>query len=188
MAAEWREAPQYIISMARGIIRQHYPDLLEARVAFIMRSEASKSNGMVTIGKAKKVSAELQLHIPFDFVIWIASDEWLKLSPGQREALIDHQLCHLQWIDNVAKIKGHDFDGEFVEIIERHGLWWPRSDALAIAVQAALPLPPSPSEEPRTGSVGTIDFGRIAKEVGESLRADGFDVEVTNIPATSREE
>lgn len=185
MAAEWREAPQYIIDIAKRLIRQHYPDLLEARVAFIMRSEASKSNGMVTIGKAKKVSAELQLHIPYDFIIWLASDEWVRASPKQREALIDHQLCHLQWIDNVAKIKGHDFDGEFIEIIERHGLWWPRSDSLAIAVQAALPLPPT--EEPRQGSVGTIDFGRIAKEVGEQMKADGFDVEVSQVPGTRGE-
>lgn len=177
MAAEWRTAPHFIIDIAKRLIRQHYPDLLEARIAFIMRSEASKSNGLETIGKAKKVSAELQIHIPFDFVIWLASDAFARLSPNQREALIDHQLCHLQWIDNVAKIKGHDFDGEFIDIILRHGLWWPRSDALAVAVQAALPLPPSPDEPRREGSVGTIDFGKIARDVVDELRAQGVDAE-----------
>lgn len=171
MAVEWREAPEWIIGLAERLIKRHYPDLEEARIAFIMRSEASKSNGLTTIGKAKKVSAELQLHIPFDFVIWLASDEFSRLSPKQREALVDHQLCHLQWIDEVAKIRGHDFDGEFIEIIERHGLWWPRSDALAVAVQAALPLPMPEPVEPR-GSVGTIDFSKVAKDAEAALTQD----------------
>lgn len=170
MAAEWREAPGWIIGLAERLIKRHYPDLEEARIAFIMRSEASKSNGLTTIGKAKKVSAELQLHIPFDFVIWLASDEFARLSPKQREALVDHQLCHLQWIDDVAKIRGHDFDGEFIEIIERHGLWWPRSDALAVAVQGALPLPPV--EPVRQGGVGTIDFSKVAKDAEAALTQD----------------
>lgn len=169
MPAEWRKAPQYIIDTAKRLIEAHHPELLEARIAFLMRSEASKSNGLIVMGRAKKMPAELQVIYPFDFVIWLASDEFSYLSPGQREALIDHQLCHLQWIDDVPKIKGHDFDGEFLEIINRHGLWWPRSDAFAVAVQAALPIEPSPDEPKREGSVGTfepsgIDFGRIAEE------------------------
>lgn len=169
MAIEWREAPTWIIKLAEHLIRQFHPELEEARIAFIMRSEASKSNGLTTIGKAKKVSAELQIHIDYDFIVWLASDEFARLSAHQREALIDHQLCHLQWIDDVAKITGHDFDGEFIEIIERYGLWWPRSDALAVAVQAALPLPKAESEPPRVGGVGTIDFAKVAKEAEAAL-------------------
>lgn len=183
MAIEWREAPQYVLDVANRLIDQHHESLRDARIAFIMRSEASKSNGLVTLGRAKKVSDELQLHVPYDFIIWLASDEFVRLSAAQREALIDHQLCHLQWIDDVAKIRGHDFDGEFVEIIMRHGLWWPRSDALAVAVQSALPLPKA-SQEPR-GTVGTLDMGKMLHSVAEGLRAEGIDAKV--VPATSRE-
>lgn len=191
MPAEWRTAPNFIIDIAKRLIKEHYPDLLEARIAFIMRSEASKSNGMETIGKAKKVSAELQLHIPFDFVIWLASDAFGRLSPNQREVLIEHQLCHLQWIDGVAKIRGHDFDGDFIKIVKRHGLlWWPQSDALAIAIQQSLPLTPSPDEPRREGNVGTIDFGRIAREVAEGMREHDFGdgVETEFRVAASRED
>lgn len=184
MAVEWMKAPQPVIDIARRILERHHAHLLGARIAFIMRSEAPESNGKVTYGKAKKVSAELQVHIPFDFIIWLARDRYLMLSAMQREALIDHELSHCEWSDDGARIKGHDVE-EFAHIIERYGFWWPSSDKVEMAVQQRLPMPPT--EETSQGSIGTIDFGRIAREAGEQMRADGFDVEVTHAPATTKE-
>jgi hypothetical protein len=160
MAVEWTKAPQIILELAERIIEQYHPHLKDARIAFIMRSEAPITNGSVTYGKCKKVSPESQLFMDFDYVIWLARDRWITLS---------------------AKLKGHDVE-EFAHIIERYGFWWPQSDQFEAAVQAALPI----EKEPRHGGVGTIDFGRIAQEAGERLRAEGFDVEVTHKPATSR--
>lgn len=187
MAVEWMTAPQPVIDVAKRIIKQHHPHLLGARIAFIMRSEAPESNGKVTYGKAKKVSAELQVHIPFDFIIWLARDRYLTLSAMQREALIDHELSHCEWDGDVARIKGHDVE-EFTHIIERYGFWWPSSDRFEMAVQQVLPLPLPQTGEPRQGSVGTIDFGRIAKDAETAMRADGLDVEVTYTPAMARGE
>ena len=184
MAVEWRPAPQHIIDLASRIIDQYHEELKEARIAFIMRSEAPNQGGRATLGKAKKVSAESQVFMNYDFVIWLASDWWLRLSAKQREALIDHELSHCQWIEESAKIRPHDVE-EFAHIIERHGYWWPNSDSFEMAVQAALPLPVEP-ETPRVGGVGTIDFGRIAKDAEAAMRAEGIDVEVTHSPATAR--
>lgn len=180
MAAIWTEAPKEIIEMTKALIRMYHPELQTARVAVIMRSEAPESNGLVTYGKARKVSAEQQVHIPFDFVIWLAFDQWLRFSDNQKSALIDHELSHCQWDGFVARMRGHDVE-EFNHIIKRWGMWWPNSDSFAVAIQQALPLP-----REQQGSVASIDFSKIAKDAAAALNADG--VEVTYQPATGRGE
>jgi hypothetical protein len=183
MAVEWSEAPDTVIELAERIIERYHKHLKDARIAIVMRSEAPVSGGTVTYGKARKVSAEQQVHIPYDLIIWLAQDRWdAFLSPLQKEALLDHELSHCQWDGFTASIRGHDVE-EFNHIIERYGMWWPGSDQFEAAVQQALPL-----QVQRTGGVGTIDFGRIAKEAESALRAEGHDVEVTHVPATARGE
>jgi predicted metallopeptidase len=140
MATEWSEAPKHVIELAQRIIAKHHPQLHDARIAFVMRSEAPRSNGSVTLGKARKVSAEQQIHMPYDFVIWLALDMWNRMTPKQKEALIDHELSHCVWDGFVGSIRGHDVE-EFTHIIERYGFWWPRSDDFEMAVQAALLQP-----------------------------------------------
>lgn len=183
MAVEWYPAPQHVIDVAQHLIARYHEHLKGARIAFIMRSEAPRSGGKLTLGKAKKVSAELQVHIEYDFIIWLAKDWYQRLSALQREALIDHELSHCEWFDEKASIKGHDVE-EFAHIIERYGYWWPNSDRFEMAVQAALPMPKTESE--KEGAVGTIDFGRIAKEAEAAMRAEGLDVDVTHVPAMPR--
>ncbi|MCC6455185.1 MAG: hypothetical protein IT328_09610 [Caldilineaceae bacterium] len=180
MAVTWEEAPSTVIELAERIIERYHEHLLDARIAFIMRSEAQSANGKLTLGKAKKLSAEMQVHIPFDFVIWLAKDYWEAfLTPKQREALIDHELSHCKWDGFTASMKGHDVE-EFSHIIERYGFWWPQSDEFATAVQAALPLVSTRKE----GGVGTIDFGRIAKDAAREMQEAGLDVEFN--PAGAR--
>lgn len=180
MAVEWTSAPQHIIDLAKRIIREHHPKLADARIAFIMRSEAPTSNGKTTYGKAKKVSAELQVHINYDFIIWLAADEYRSLTQLQREALIDHELSHCHWDGLNASMRPHDVE-EFSHIIERYGFWWPGSKDFEKAVQQTLPIT---ATEPREGTVGTIDMGKMLHKVAEGLRAEGIDAEV--VPATSR--
>jgi hypothetical protein len=139
-----------------------------------------KTTVLVTLGKAKKVSADLQVHIDADFIIWLAKDEWRMLSPKQQNALVDHELSHCFWDGLTASMKSHDVE-EFTHIIERYGFWWPNSSDFRLAVQEALPIP---RETP--GSVGTIDFGKIAEAVAKEMNGDG--VEVTYHPATGRGE
>lgn len=188
MAVEWFEAPRPVLDLAQRIIAEYHPKLADARILFIMRSEAPVTNGKTTYGKAKKLSAELQVHIDADFIIWFAKDEWMGLSAKQREALMDHELSHCFWDGLTASMKPHDVE-EFSHIIARYGFWWPGSKSFERAVSQAVqqPLPLPPTEPPRQGSVGTIDFGKIAKDAETAMRAAGLDVEVTHTPATARD-
>lgn len=171
---EWSEAPSTVLDLAKRIIERDFGHLSGARIAFIFRSEAPESNGKVTYGKCKKISSQLQLHIPYEFVIWLARDKYITLSAHQREALIFHELCHCEWDGQIARIKGHDVE-EFNRVIRKFGFWWPESDEFEIAVHAAALQPMLIADEPkREGSVGTIDFGKIAKEVAEGMREHDF--------------
>lgn len=170
MPVTWAEAPIEVLSLAERIIDRYHEHLRDARVLFVMRSEAPVSNGQVTYGKARKISAEQQVHIDGDFLVWLAADSWVSLSPKQKEALVDHELSHCGWDGFVAKIKGHDIE-EFNHIIARYGFWQPSSDGLETAVQQALSLPST-----RVGSVGTVDFGKILADVAQSIEADGVEV------------
>ena len=157
MATEWREAPGLVIEMATAIIAEHHPHLLDARIAFIMRSEAPLANGRYTMGKARKVSTEQQVHMPFDFVIWLAEDVWNRLTGLQKQALIDHELSHCMWDGFVASIRGHDVE-EFTHIIERYGFWWPRADDFESAVQTALLKPSEVRGKIKAVSPGVFTF------------------------------
>lgn len=180
MSVIWTEAPPTVLDMARRVIAEYHPRLADARIFFIMRSEAPVTNGKVTLGKAKKVSAELQVHVDADFIIWLAMDEWRMLTSLQREALIDHECSHCHWDGLTASMKGHDVE-EFTHIIERYGFWWPHSSDFRMAIQQALPMP-----REQQGGVSSIDFSKIAKDAATALQADG--VEVSYTPAMGRNE
>lgn len=171
MSVEWTEAADDVIELAERIIDRYHAHLKEVRIAIIMRSEAPVAGGRVTYGKARKVSAEQQVHIPFDFVIWLAKDRWdAFLTPLQKEALLDHELSHCEWDGINASLRGHDVE-EFNHIIERYGLWWPQSDAFETAVQHALPMP-----REQRGGIGTMKLNGFAREVAQTLQDEGVDV------------
>lgn len=170
MSVEWREAPQEVIDIAGRIIQQYHPHLEDASIGFIMRSEAPRSGGKITLGKARKVPADQQVHLDFDFIIWLAEDVWDRLSRRQREALIDHELSHCKFDGFVASIKPHDVE-EFTHIIERYGFWWPSSDAFEAAVQQALPL------ERQPGGVRSVAV-EAAKRLAGTIHGAGLEFEM----------
>lgn len=122
MASDYFEVDQEVIDTARMIMQQYLPDLLNAKIGFIFRSEAPKQNGRVTLGKAQKVSSKDRMFNNLDFIIWIAEDTWEELSPLQRRALVHHELLHCRFLEGEASMRGHDVE-EFWEIIQRYGFW-----------------------------------------------------------------
>ena len=44
------------------------------------------------------------------------------MTPEQRRALIDHELSHCSFLDQVPEMRHHDIE-EFKHIIERYGFW-----------------------------------------------------------------
>lgn len=152
-----------LAEIGRRLVAQHHPDLVNfgaVEIRYIFRSEASKSNGKVVWGKARKVGG-LGAFLAMDtddaptgeppddpaeafFVIEIAHDVWLLLSPKQKVALVDHELCHLSVALDEAgavrlSIRPHDLE-EFEAILSRHSLWRPDLESFAVVAAKQLSL------------------------------------------------
>lgn len=145
MAVTYSPAPE-AEAIARELIADYHPHLETQRVDLIFRSEAAKKHGKFQLGAARKVSGlpayldhaasqraqgRLGRHVgpPLGcedfFVIELAQPEWEHLTPAQRRALVDHELCHLGVDeDGNSSIVSHDVE-EFGAVLERHGLWEP---------------------------------------------------------------
>jgi hypothetical protein len=120
--SEWVEAPEEVVNIAETLIQEHHPDLASADIAFAMKSEKKfKLKSHQIWAQASKIPAKLSAFVNYDFLIWIQWEIWEKLSDVQKQALIDHELCHCT-IDETPKIIPHEIE-EFSVVIERFGLW-----------------------------------------------------------------
>lgn len=178
--ATFSEAPNSLIHLAEAIIHQHHRILEDARIAFVMRSEPQKRGSRMIMGNTSKVPEKMQPYLEFDFLIWIAESTWNDLSDAQREALIDHELCHCKRsTDGLGwSLREHDLQ-EFSIVIERHGLWdtdLRRMDqALATYRQERFPLRNAEITVSGAGKVATLtgeQFDRIAGAINDSASAD----------------
>lgn len=129
---------------AEKLIRNHHTHLADVEIRYVFRSETAKNNGKPIMGKARKLSGlNAYLAQPAGdpdaedfFVIEISEPAWTALDAKQREALVDHELCHLTTVydedtDTVKlALRPHDLE-EFRVIVERHGLWQPDVEAFA---------------------------------------------------------
>lgn len=124
--------------MLRELVEAHHEDLHDARIALAWcTSWKADVDGRITLGKCKKASDLDREFAPFDFVILLQQDFWRmsSVTPEQRRALLDHELCHAavahdkygepKYDDRGRKVyrtRKHDIE-EFGAIVERHGLW-----------------------------------------------------------------
>lgn len=134
------EKADEVRQLANVIIDKYHPHLVDAKsvIGYYFRDGVSD-----WAGKAKKCTA-FERHVTgYLLFVFINQQAWTMLLPEQREALVDHELCHFsrayslrmnpktlqeekEWTD--AKdpenwsIREHDVE-EFSEIIRRHGLW-----------------------------------------------------------------
>jgi predicted metallopeptidase len=130
--------------IAKDLIATKHERLAAATIAYVFRSPPAKSHGRLVLGKARKVSglaawlAEISpTGSPF-FVLEVAIEPWDQASTRRRYALVDHELCHMVDEGEGLAIRGHDVE-EFIEVIERHGIWRRDLDVLNLALQAATP-------------------------------------------------
>lgn len=171
MGVEWEEADQELIKIAERLIDEHHPHLKDANIGFMYRDKAAKSGDMFIYGKAKKVSASDQVFLDFDFIIWIAKEDFERFTPEMREAIVDHELCHCSGTYGNWKMRHHDVQ-EFIEVVTRHGLWNSTLDYLNRAIDGAKQNPLF-SDEPR-GSVGSVPGNLLdrARENPEGVLMD----------------
>jgi hypothetical protein len=184
-------APQ-VRQIAERLIPEHHRDLIDngdVRIEYLFRDEGAKRNGKTVWGTASKVGGrnaflavpkdEAPMSDPTDcdveafFVVEIAHDVWQVLSPKQRVALVDHELCHLVCaLDDKGDIKlslvGHDIE-EFESIINRYGLFRPDLESFARSAADQLRLM---SEDGRSW--------RDGDETGEIRSDDDTKVTITH--------
>lgn len=132
---KYYEASQEICDIVDELVEDYHPDLAQASIGLMFRDKAPVSKGRTTLGKAKKVPADMRGFVGLHFVIWVAADEWQRLTINQKYALLDHELCHLVFDDGLASTRGHDVE-EFACIIRRWGFWWPGASQYVQAIQS----------------------------------------------------
>lgn len=140
--AYYSPAPS-VATIGRKIINSFHPHLRGTRVEFLYRSEANRKGGKSVLGTAEKITGKNAILSTPDvgddesassegldyFLITISRDLWQHLEEFQREALVDHELCHCTIEvddDGMPKLVlvAHDVE-EFNEVVYRHGLWLP---------------------------------------------------------------
>lgn len=142
--------------IAQDLIGKHHTHLADIRVEFVFRDKASKSNGKIVLGKARKVTG-LNAFVARRtedgedtggeefFVIELAHDEWRSMSLRQKRALVDHELMHctITFDEDTNEIKlgmrAHDIE-EFADIVARHGVWKDDLAEFAAATKEQLDL------------------------------------------------
>lgn len=128
---------QEVEEIAYTVIRRWHPHLAASEIRYLFRDGGAwNSGGKTVLAKAGKLGAQAQfLAGDADAVIIVDAARWEELNSDQRLALVDHELCHLvQATDKneaqvfqvdgrpLLRVRAHDVE-EFVEVIQRHGLW-----------------------------------------------------------------
>ena len=181
---KFRKASDEVVKIAEHVIDLYHEELKEARIGFLFRDEAPVKDGRITLGAAKKVGDEVKPYVNYDFLIWVAGDYWPRLDEKQKQALVDHELCHCGLLAGKPAMRDHDIN-EFACILERHGVWYPKfcyPERLEQAFQAALW---------KTGKVEAVDgdaFERTFRDAVTEAFAKDEKVSLEWVPATVRGE
>ena len=119
---------------AKMLIPKYHTHLVNSRIAYLFKNKELKKLGktvIATVSKCSKKDKSLKEYDdeePFDFVIIASYPIWRELNQAQKEAVVDHELCHCfvdedeNTGDRVNKLLSHDFE-EFGSVIDRHGMY-----------------------------------------------------------------
>lgn len=191
-----------IFDMLNKLISNHHRRLTNAAIALAWhRGLKPDADGRLVLGKTKKCSDLDRELASFDFVIVLNRDFWLDTLTKnfQREALLDHELCHCEvTLDEdgepkrderdrvVYRTRKHDIE-EFSDVVRRHGVWrhdlerfafslatGPRQgsllDSAELRANAADLLPENSSISSITFGPGTPEAVTFTREDAQALR------------------
>ncbi len=152
---EWFDGADYrradsIRQVAEGLIEREgrFAHLRDQRIDYLWKRKAGTKGGKEILGKAQSVAGLTNFYAEVDFAIVIGADTCRKRRPTRRqmEALVFHELCHLDFeVDEetgvvTVKLVEHDFTG-FIDELAAYGLWHTDLQEVRDAFrQAALPL------------------------------------------------
>lgn len=134
----FKAAPQ-VEAVAKQVIKDWHPELA-GHCLFMFVQEPKKTHGKTALAYIQKVSglaAFLAMSdvrnmpkefspTPTFFLVSFWEQAWAALSPEQRVALVDHELCHAVLTEDdkgpQLTMVGHDIE-EFNDVVKRHGAW-----------------------------------------------------------------
>ena len=144
-------SPMY--ALLDELVESFYEDLGSANIALAWcTSWKPDIDGRVTLGKCKKASDLDRELADFDFIILLARWFWVAetVTEPQRQALLDHELCHAALkLDakgepvedergrRVYRVRKHDIE-EFTAIVERHGCYKADLESFAAALRRSV--------------------------------------------------
>lgn len=155
------------------LVDLHHTDLRQARIGLAWNlSWKPDADGRVKLGMCRKASDFDRELSQWDFVILLRRSFWTheEVTPQQRRALLDHELCHAAMkydargepVEDergrkVYRTRRHDIE-EFRAIVERYGTWTSDLEAFALALRrSTLTTPFEPCATCRdTGHPGYV--------------------------------
>lgn len=129
MPNKYEEAIE-VRKIAKPLVENRHTHLQDAKILYLFREKAWKSKGELTFGQATKLGGKTKAlsgigydHDGFDFLIEIAKKEFEQMEKTQKEALVNHELCHCIKDENGKwKTVNHDFEG-FRSELKDYGFW-----------------------------------------------------------------
>ena len=119
-------------------IPKWHKHLAGASIAYLLDADQMQGKGKDILAKIRKANPVEHHLTGHDLVMLISEPSWVKATPGQRLALIDHELCHVILDDNNnLMLTGHDIE-EFRAVVQRHGDWQSDITLFAEALQGDL--------------------------------------------------
>lgn len=111
--------------------------LVNAKLAFLFRQDISQA-GRARLALTSKAGAQLQHLTGYDFVLTYNHEAWLKLTPEQRIATVDHSLCACDRDLETGAYQVLLPDvAEFSGVVARWGLWTPPLRGFGVAIESA---------------------------------------------------
>lgn len=110
-------------AIGQVLVAAVHKELRDATIAYLYREKMRRS-GRIRLATASKAGARLEFLAEVDLIIEVNWTAWSTLSPLQRIALVDHELCHFDQNPDTGfyELRHHDVE-EFGIIVRRYGLW-----------------------------------------------------------------
>lgn len=132
-----------LTEIGEAVLARQFHDLNDGMliVDFRWKAKGGSSKGSDTLGKCIKLTGVSRHYaLGSHFMVWIAADH-VRMRRYRRyelEALLYHELCHIEITEDGYGTKGHDVELFFDEI-RKYGLWRENLRPLASIVQPNLP-------------------------------------------------
>ncbi len=160
--SDYLEAGKEVEKLAKRIINEHHPQLRGVMIRYIFSIKPLTAKNKELLGKTQKVSGLNAFLATADtdnegeefVVVMLSKQAWEVLDDARKEALLDHELCHVKVKEDTGKpyLVTHDLE-EFNQIVERHGAW--QSDIVEFLRHAKQPpLPGLAEEKPKATNKG----------------------------------